>query len=401
MKIALIRERKLPIDFRVALTPAQCRQAQQKFPVSIIVEPSPDRCFTDEEYRQQGIEVSEQLADCRLFLGVEEVPAKRLVSGKTYFMFSHTTEKQPQNQHLLWSVLDKDIRLIDYEALKDERGNSLIAFDRFAGIAGAHNALWTYGRRTGKFAMQPMKDFPSFQQAKESYTQLEIPAIKVALTGVNALNSGAAETLLEMGFRQLSPQDFLQKEYRRAVFVQLERKHYTEKKEGGRFEEKDFLRHPEKYQSAFAPFYRQANILLHCTQSDRGAPALFDIEEMRRPEFNIQVLADLTGDSATQSTVIAGILHKTTSENPVYGFDPISGTGTAPHLPGSVDVLAPEKPINEIAADASTYFGEQFLEYILPEWFREGSDLIRQATVTEDGVLTRHFRYLEDYAGSP
>ena len=39
------------------------------------------------------------------------------------------------------AILDKNIRLIDYEKITDEKNNRLIAFGRYAGIAGAIDLL--------------------------------------------------------------------------------------------------------------------------------------------------------------------------------------------------------------------------------------------------------------------
>ena len=53
---------------------------------------------------------------------------------------------------------------------------------------------------------------------------------------------------------------------------------------------------------------------------------------------------------------------------------------------------------NELPRDASTAFGEQFIEHILPELLKDKSAVIERAMVTENGVLGKHFQYLADYA---
>ena len=133
MKIGILREEKIPTDNRVPLTPDQCALAMKKFPVTIEVQSSPIRCFEDAEYEKAGIVVKDDLSGCDVLMGIKEVPVQCLIPGKTYFMFSHTIKKQPHNRKLLWAVLDKNIRLVDYEVLKDAHGNRLIAFGYFAG----------------------------------------------------------------------------------------------------------------------------------------------------------------------------------------------------------------------------------------------------------------------------
>ena len=63
IRIGLIRETKIPADNRVALTPAQCKWIQKNAPdVRVLVEASPDRCYTDREYRSAGIEVTDDIS---------------------------------------------------------------------------------------------------------------------------------------------------------------------------------------------------------------------------------------------------------------------------------------------------------------------------------------------------
>ena len=152
MKVGIVREGKIKSDSRVPLTPKQCRYLlQQNLDLQIFVQPSQKRCFTDEEYHSLGIPLTENLSECDLLLGVKEVPISMLLPNKTYLFFSHTIKKQPYNRELLRSILEQKIRLIDYECLHDESGQRVIAFGRWAGIVGAHNAILTWGRREGEF----------------------------------------------------------------------------------------------------------------------------------------------------------------------------------------------------------------------------------------------------------
>ena len=52
--------------------------------------------------------------------------------------FSHTIKGQKDNMPMLDSILDKKIRLIDYEKLqKDGTGYRTVAFGKWAGVSGA------------------------------------------------------------------------------------------------------------------------------------------------------------------------------------------------------------------------------------------------------------------------
>ena len=110
IKIGLIREGKTPPDKRVAFTPIQCEEIEQRFPhVKIICEPSEIRCFKETEYQEAGIALG-AVSDCDILMGIKEVPIKNLIGGKTYLFFSHTMKKQPYNKGLLQHVLRKKIR---------------------------------------------------------------------------------------------------------------------------------------------------------------------------------------------------------------------------------------------------------------------------------------------------
>jgi len=130
MKIGLIREGKTPPDKRVPFTPKQIRRILELYPneIEFKVEPSPIRCFSDDEFAGLDIELSQDMSDCDVLMGIKEVPIDQLIPQKTYIFFSHTIKKQAHNKKLLQVVLKKNIKLIDYEVLKNEKGERTVAF---------------------------------------------------------------------------------------------------------------------------------------------------------------------------------------------------------------------------------------------------------------------------------
>ena len=131
MTIGLIKEEKVPKDVRVALTPQQCVEIQNKYAVKIVVETSADRCYSNDEYKNEGIELVNDLSNCDIILGIKEVPIDKLIEGKTYLFFSHTKKKQPYNQKLMHALIKKKIRMIDYEALTHNDGQRILGFGFF------------------------------------------------------------------------------------------------------------------------------------------------------------------------------------------------------------------------------------------------------------------------------
>ena len=102
MKIGVLKEEKVPADKRVPLTPKQCRVLLNTYPkLEIAVKSSGIRCFADEMYIAEGIQVVNDLSDCDVLIGVKEVPKSSLIPNKTYFYFSHTIKEQPYNREFV------------------------------------------------------------------------------------------------------------------------------------------------------------------------------------------------------------------------------------------------------------------------------------------------------------
>lgn len=399
VKIGIIREGKIPPDARAPLTPEQCAEAMVELPLRVVVQPSQVRCFKDEEYIAHGIHLQEDMSDCDVLLGIKEVPVDRLIPGKTYLFFSHTMKQQPHNRRLLQTVLEKNIRLIDYEALTDERGERLIAFGFYAGIVGAHNALWTWGKRTGQFSLPRLCEIRDYAEALEVYEQLLLPPLRIVLTGTGRVSTGAAKNLRDVGIRQVTPQEFLEEQFSEAVFTQITARDYACHRDPDKpvFDKQHFYAHGEEYVSAFQPYYQKADIFINGIFYDKKAPAFFTVEEMQHPDFRIKVIADITCDIVPDSSVPSTIRASKIAD-PVYGFDPVGGAETPPYQTGSIDVMAIDNLPSELPRDASAFFGRQLLEKILPELLKgRASEAIRRGMIAENGRLTPEFGYLTDY----
>lgn len=399
MKIGIIREGKIPPDARVPLTPEQCAAIPNAAGIEIVVESSEKRCFADSEYRDAGISVVQTANDSEILLGVKEVPISQLIPQKTYFFFSHTIKEQPYNRQLLRTILDRKIRLIDYEVLTNADGQRLIAFGRFAGMVGAHNALWTYGMRSSLFTLPRMKDARDYRAMQEVYRETDFPSVKIVLTGTGRVANGAAEVLSDMGIQKVTPANFLSGAFDHAVFTQLGENDYVRRKDGREFEPTGFFADPGAFESAFSPFIEGADIMINGIYWDNRAPAFFTAADMRLPSFNIQVIADVTCDIAPVSS-IPSTLRASTIDNPVFGFDPHTEAETKAFDLEGIDMMTIDNLPNELPRDASHAFGQQFIALIMPELKKEKSTILDRATIARDGELTEHFRYLEEYVSA-
>jgi alanine dehydrogenase len=396
IKIGLIKEGKNPADNRVALTPAQCKWLHKNtVNVKVIAESSQGRCFSDREYLSAGVEVKDDITDCEILLGIKEVPVEQLLEGKTYLFFSHTKKKQPHNQKLLRMILDKNIRLIDYECMEHEDGQRILGFGFFAGVVGAHNGMMVYGNRTGLFGLERVYKQRSFRELIHVYFGLRLPNVKIVVTGSGRVAHGIIEVMNLMGIHEVEPDEYLKRRFSYPVFAQLKGAELYSHKETGYYSREDFHSNPEQYLCKFLPYSEQTDILMNGVYWDINVPRLFNKADIASANFIIQTIADITDDENGSIPINMG---DQTIENPVYGVDRKSLQKTAPYLNGSIDVMAVGNLPNELPRDASRYFGEQLIKYILEDLIKDGSSIIDRATITNKGKLTPHFSYLQDYA---
>lgn len=394
--IGLIREGKTPADNRVALTPAQCKWIHKNTnDVKVVAQTSPSRCFADKEYVQAGVEVREDVSDCQVLLGIKEVPVAQLIPNKTYLFFSHTKKKQPHNQKLLKAVLDKGITLIDYECLEHEDGQRMIGFGFFAGVVGAHNGMMAYGNRTGLFSLERVYRQRSFRELIHTYFGLRLPNVKIAVTGSGRVAHGILEIMNLMGIHEVEPDDYLQRRFSYPVYTQLKGAELYQSRKTGKYSRMEFHDHPGDFECRFLPYAAQTDILMNGIYWDKQVPRLFEKGDVKEETFIIQTIADITDDENGSVPINLG---DQTIEDPVYGVDKMTLAKTAPYIKGSIDVMAVGNLPNELPRDASRYFGEQLIKYVLEDMIRGGSEIINRATIAKEGKLTQEYEYLREYA---
>lgn len=397
IKIGLIKEGKVPVDRRVALPPEHARKVIETYPhVEIVAQQSDIRCFTDGDYEDSGIKLVEKLDDCDVILGVKEVPIPLLLPGKTYFFFSHTIKKQSYNRSLLQEVLQKKIRLIDYETLTAKNGKRIIAFGRWAGIVGAYNGIWTYGKRYNLFHIRRAHECFDIEDLKSEFAKVTLPPIKIILTGGGRVTKGAMEVLVGMGIRKVTPHQFLTEHFDFPVFCQLNVRNYNKRSDGTDFSRTNFYQAPQGYESDFLQYTQHADILIASAFWDPQAPALFGRKDMLRNDFKISVIADITCDIEGS---IPSTKKPSSIADPVYDYNPCDDLVENPFSDeGNISVMAVDNLPCELARDASVSFGDELIANVLPALLGADEDkIIKRAIIAENGTLTEKFSYLQDY----
>ncbi len=398
VKVGILRETKNPPDKRVPLTPAQIVDLQIRYPdAEFYVQPSDFRCYSDDEYKYLKIPVREDLGDCDILLGVKEVDKSTFIPGKTYLFFAHVAKEQPYNREMFRTMVEKSIRLIDYEYLTRENGERVVAFGRWAGIVGAYNGLRARGIRTDRFHLKPCYECRDLDEVWAGLKMIDlIPGLKILVTGEGRVAGGAMETLANTNAVVVSPDDFLNKQFDVPVVCQIGPQHYTKRKDGKEFSFDHFVKNPGEYESAFEPYTRVTDIFVAAHFWDPESPAFFTLEDMRKPDFNISVIADISCDI---NGPIPSTIRATTIADPCYGFNPHTGEEERPFKkPDNITVMAVDNLPGELPRDASSDFGGQLMDNIMDDLLgRKKSEMLYRATICEDGKITGRYSYLEDY----
>ncbi|KAM0851429.1 hypothetical protein ACQ4PT_052425 [Festuca glaucescens] len=138
---------------RAPLTPSHCARlvlggGRSTSGVNrIIVQPSTKRIHHDAQYEDAGCEISEDLSECGLIIGIKQPKLEMILPDRAYAFFSHTHKAQKENMPLLDKIIKERVSLFDYELIVDDDGKRLIAFGKFAGRAGLVDFLHGLGRR--------------------------------------------------------------------------------------------------------------------------------------------------------------------------------------------------------------------------------------------------------------
>ena len=396
MKFGIIKERKNPPDRRVVFSPEKLQEFQQQFPeATIVVESSDIRIFSDEAYAKAGFEITEDLSDCDVLIGVKEVPITALIPNKKYFFFSHTIKKQPYNRDLLKAMLEKNIILYDHEVITDSRGNRLIGFGRYAGLVGAYNGFRALGMKTQSFSLPKAESLADLPALINQLNSIKLPAIKILLTGTGKVARGAKEILDAMNIKAVAISEYLTTSYNEPVYCKIDVLDYNKRTDGQVLTNRDFYNNPSAYVSNFMRFAKVTDYFIAGHFFGEGSPYLFTREDAKSDQFNIHLVADISCDI---DGPVASTLRASTIADPIYGYDPETASEVAYTSPGAITVMAVDNLPCELPKDASDGFGDLFLTHVIPAFFNDDKDgILARAAMTKAQELTPRYEYLQGY----
>lgn len=399
MKIGLIRETKVPEDNRVALTPKHLAELQRSFPQDdFVVQASETRAYSDEAYRNAGVQVAENVDDCDILFGIKEADIRTLIPNKHYFFFGHIAKMQAYNRPLLQTLMAKRITFSDYEYLVDDDNQRVCAFGWWAGVVGTYYTLRGYGLRHHLYELpKPDKHF-TLEKLTQALKSVELPHIKLLVTGNGRVSHGAQYLLEALDATRLTEEQFLaDMPVSRLSFCAVDANRLVARNDDGAFSWEHFTQNPTAYHSDFMRWARQADVLVCAHFWAPEAPVYLSQENLADPALRIRLIGDITCDiqGSIQST-----LRASTHAEPYYDYNPATGQEEPAFSNDSnISVMAVDTCPNALALDTSAYFGDMLMQHVLtPLLKREHSNIIQRATILEDGKLTPHFAYLEPFA---
>jgi alanine dehydrogenase len=138
-----------------------------------------------------------------------------------------------------------------------------------------------------------------------------------------------------------------------------------------------------------------ADILIAGHYYAQGSPYLFSREDVKSTLFNIRTVADISCDI---NGPVASTIRSSTIQNPIYGYNPVTETEDIFDKDSVISVMAVDNLPCELPKDSSEDFGSQMLNEIFPLLFNcNNSDVIKGATICDNGDLTSDFEYLRDF----
>lgn len=432
MIIGIRREDKNRWEGRVPLVPDDILQLERNYPFRFIVQPSQIRAFSDDEYREKGITVDEDLSKCDVILGVKEIPSELLLPGKVYIFFSHTIKGQKYNMPMLARLMELQDTLIDYERIVDNTGRRLIFFGRFAGIVGMVDSLWLLGKRLAASGIltpfnmiKHTTEYKDLNDVKSHLSRVagsirkeglpdEVVPFVTGFTGYGNVSKGAQEIYDILPVIEIDPEELfkLGKEVRisrnHVYKVVFREKDMFARKEDNGFSLEEYYSHPERYKSIFEKYLPLLNLLVNCIYWDERYPRIVTKKFLRetfmenRP-FKLQVIGDISCD--VNGSIECNV--KTTDVgNPAYVYDPLQDAIRDGVEGRGVVVLAVDNLPCELSRESSIFFSS-VLKRLLPGLLSvdlnsdfENAGLpeeLKKATIVYKGALTPEYEYLKQY----
>ena len=397
--IGIVRESRND-ENRTPLVPEHIKKYKESNPnINFIIQPSNNRCFSDEEYELCGAKINESLNECSIIFGVKEIDPDILINNRKYLFFSHTFKinKQQKNiekhkKDLLLSILNKKITLIDYENIRGKNGTRCLGFGRFAGIVGCYNTLNLLLKVLGKQSLASAYKINDYERLVLNLKNLYFPKTKILVTGDGRVAKGVIELLNLTNIKAVSKKDFLEKKFDQPIFCNLETKDYVTNNSYTDFSLEHFINNPQDYSSSALQYLKETDILISAHYWDPSSPKIFENEDLKVLQ-NLKIVGDITCDI---NGSVPTTIRSTTIEEPNYWIERYTLKEIDENNDG-IAVMAVDNLPSELPRDSSKEFSEGIINEVLPFLLKEDDGRILNGTITTDGSFLEKYNYLNDY----
>jgi saccharopine dehydrogenase (NAD+, L-lysine-forming) len=431
--LGIRREDKNPWERRVPLIPVHARELLRQLPLGIIIQPSPIRVFSDEDYRREGVTVSEDLSLCSIVLAVKEIPEDFFLDGRAYVFFSHTIKGQSHNMPMLRRMMERRATLVDYEKILDDKGRRLVFFGRQAGLAGMIDTLWALGQRLLVDGIRtPFADirqtikYASLVEAKEAVQKAgwkihnhgldsSLVPLVFGFTGYGHVSQGAQEIFDLLPFEEVEPgrvRDLFRKKYYsdKKVYktVFKEEDLVVPKRGRPKFDLQDYYHNPQNYRPVLEGFLPYLTVLVNAIYWAPQYPrfvtkkALGKLWKGTQPP-RLRVIGDITCDidGSIECTV-----KSTEPSHPVFTYDVRTGEAADGFKGRGPAVMAVDNLPAEIALESSVFFSQTLMPFIPglvgadfeADFSRCGLPAeLKRATVLFRGEFTPDYAYMHEF----
>ena len=417
LKIAIREETKNKWERRTPLV-AEAVKTLQSDGIEIAVQKSPIRIQPEAEFIAAGAKIVDSVDNANCVLGIKEPVVERVQQGQIHVAFSHTIKGQAYNMPLLQRFIDQKASLIDYETIVDESGARLIAFGRYAGIAGAVDTLCGLGKKFAAIECDsPLTElnmtyhYETIETLKSALNGFDMQTgtpVQALIVGTGRVGQGAREVLEWVGLPEVTPEAFLAGDLPSGSwFCQLKSAHIHRRIDGGAFDYSEFVEYGKaRYESSFDQALGKFNVLIQTPYWTEKYPKHLDAARMKTHVDDLPlVIGDISCD-------IDGSLECTqkasTIDAPFFSYNPYTGL-IADTISTEADhplVMSIDNLPCELSMDASRHFSSCLVEYIpsIAGWDLntplESLDLpepIKKALIVYNGELTPDYQYLEKF----
>ncbi|MES1909772.1 MAG: hypothetical protein MHM6MM_002465 [Cercozoa sp. M6MM] len=425
--VGILREVKNKWERRVPLVPSDVKKLVEKG-LQVLVQPSPNRVFSDDEYASAGAVLTDDLSKAGTILGVKEFPHTSLQSDKAYMIFSHTIKAQPENMPFLDECLQKNVSLLDYEKIANDEGHRLVAFGEYAGLAGMVDGLRGLGEHllSRGFSTPLLQVGSTFmydglddcegrlkevgQAIAKKGLPKQLPPLVFAFTGRGRVYNGARQILNHLPVKTLSYDELTQlraqekngtlpEDYNKWVYaIDLTVDDLVaHKNDSDRVDMQHYIAHPDEYEPVFhqkiAP---HINVLVNGMYWEPKFPRLLSKEQMHdlhEQGHALDMVVDITCDIEGS---VEALSHSTQIEAPFFTYNPATGKESAGVTGKGTCFLAVDNLPTELPKEASESFSNALTPLVpgLAQW--QLSPELSKALITHENALTDDFDYITE-----